>query len=44
MLVAVATELAQLQPGGGVPAVFHCSVTGYAIRPFFGITATLSTF
>ena len=44
VLVAVATELAQLQPGGGVPAVFHCSVTRYPIRPFIGIGATLGTF
>ena len=44
MLVAVTTEFAQLEPSGGIPAVFHCRVAGYTSRAFSSITATLSAF
>ena len=44
VFVAVATEFAQLQPSGGVPAVFHGGVTGYTSRAFSSVSATLSAF
>jgi hypothetical protein len=44
VLVAVTTKFAQLQPGGGVPTVFHCGVAGYTIRAFGRVSATLGAF
>jgi hypothetical protein len=44
VLVAVTTEFAQLQSGGGVPTIFHCGVTGDTRRAFSKIAAALGAF
>ncbi|MFM2303685.1 MAG: hypothetical protein RLZZ135_1095 [Cyanobacteriota bacterium] len=44
VLVAVTTELAQLQPSGSVPTVFHGGVTRYTSRAFGSVSATLGAF
>jgi hypothetical protein len=44
VLVAVRTELFQLQPSGGVAAVLHGGVAGYPRRSLVGVGAALGTF
>jgi hypothetical protein len=44
VLVAVTTEFAQLQSGGGVPTIFHCGIAGDTRRAFSKIAAALGAF